>query len=121
VNSSQLLCDPNRAPLPETRVPPNGAYASLFSEFNCSYRFERILGDLRSPASAGEAISWIAARWGIHGMPRFAALHPDLPGTVWDVTVRGQAARWRSAVISARQVLWAFCGEMAMQQAGHSG
>jgi hypothetical protein len=31
VNSSQLLCDPNRAPLPEARVPPNGAYASLFS------------------------------------------------------------------------------------------
>jgi Aldehyde dehydrogenase family len=31
VNSSQLLCDPNRAPLPEAPVPPNGAYASLFS------------------------------------------------------------------------------------------
>jgi hypothetical protein len=30
VNSSQLLCEPNRAPFPDALVPPNGAYASLF-------------------------------------------------------------------------------------------
>jgi AraC-like DNA-binding protein len=34
-----------------------------------SYRLDGILADLRSPASAGEAISRIAARWGIHDMP----------------------------------------------------
>src|SRR4029077_6988304 len=31
VNSSPLLWEPNRLPLPEAPVPPNGAYASLFS------------------------------------------------------------------------------------------
>jgi AraC-like DNA-binding protein len=41
------------------------------TEFIRSYRFDGILGDLRSPASAGEAISRIAARWGIHDMPHF--------------------------------------------------
>ena len=29
VNSSQLLWEPNRLPLPEEPVPPNGAYASV--------------------------------------------------------------------------------------------
>jgi len=36
-----------------------------------SYRLDGILADLRSPASAGDAISRIAARWGIHNMPHF--------------------------------------------------
>lgn len=35
------------------------------------YRFDGILGDLRSPASTGDAISRIAARWGMHDMPHF--------------------------------------------------
>jgi AraC-like DNA-binding protein len=34
-----------------------------------SYRLDGILADLRSPASAGDSISRIAARWGIHDMP----------------------------------------------------
>jgi AraC-like DNA-binding protein len=34
-----------------------------------SCRLDGILGDLRSPASTGDAISRIAARWGIHDMP----------------------------------------------------
>jgi AraC-like DNA-binding protein len=34
-----------------------------------SYRLDGILADLQSPASAGDAISGIAARWGIHDMP----------------------------------------------------
>jgi AraC-like DNA-binding protein len=34
-----------------------------------SYRLDGILSDLRSPGSAGDAISRIAARWGIHDMP----------------------------------------------------
>lgn len=34
-----------------------------------SYQLAGILADLRSPASAGDAISRIAARWGIHDMP----------------------------------------------------
>ncbi len=41
------------------------------TEFIRSHRFDGILGDLRSPASAGEAISRIAGRWGIHDMPHF--------------------------------------------------
>jgi AraC-like DNA-binding protein len=36
-----------------------------------SCRLDGILADLRSPASAGDAISRIAARWGIHDMPHF--------------------------------------------------
>ena len=36
-----------------------------------SYRLDGILSDLRSPGSAGDAISRIAARWGIHDMPHF--------------------------------------------------
>src|ERR1700683_5712986 len=39
------------------------------TEFIRSYRFDGILGDLRSPASAGGAISRIAGRWGVHDMP----------------------------------------------------
>jgi AraC-like DNA-binding protein len=34
-----------------------------------SYRLDGILADLQSPASAGDAISQIATRWGIHDMP----------------------------------------------------
>ena len=34
-----------------------------------SYRLDGILGDLQSPASAGDAISRIATRWGIHDKP----------------------------------------------------
>jgi AraC-like DNA-binding protein len=34
-----------------------------------SYRLDGILSDLRSPGSAGDAISRIAARWGVHDMP----------------------------------------------------
>jgi AraC-like DNA-binding protein len=34
-----------------------------------SYRLDGILSDLRSPGSARDAISRIAARWGIHDMP----------------------------------------------------
>jgi AraC-like DNA-binding protein len=34
-----------------------------------SGRLDGILADLQSPASAGDAISRIAARWGIHDMP----------------------------------------------------
>ncbi|MGD0924541.1 MAG: helix-turn-helix domain-containing protein [Streptosporangiaceae bacterium] len=34
-----------------------------------SYRLERILADLRSPGSADDSISRIAARWGVHDMP----------------------------------------------------
>jgi AraC-like DNA-binding protein len=48
-----------------------GESGQTVTEFIRSYRFDGILGDLRSPASAGEAISRIAARWGIHDMPHF--------------------------------------------------
>jgi AraC-like DNA-binding protein len=34
-----------------------------------SCRLDGILADLQSPALAGESISRIAARWGIHDMP----------------------------------------------------
>lgn len=48
-----------------------------------SCRLDGILADLRSPASGGEAISRIAARWGIHDMPHltraFRARHGMSP------------------------------------------
>ena len=34
-----------------------------------SYRLDAILADLRSPGSANDSISRIAARWGVHDMP----------------------------------------------------
>jgi AraC-like DNA-binding protein len=43
--------------------------AQTVTELIRSCRLEGILADLQSPASAGEAISRIAARWGIHDMP----------------------------------------------------
>ncbi len=36
-----------------------------------SYRLDGILADLRSPGSAQDTISRIAARWGLHDMPHF--------------------------------------------------
>ena len=36
------------------------------------YRLDRILAGLRSPAAAGDSISQVAARWGVHDMPHFS-------------------------------------------------
>jgi AraC-like DNA-binding protein len=46
-----------------------GESGQTVTELIRSYRLDGILADLRSRASAGEAISRIAARWGIHDMP----------------------------------------------------
>jgi AraC-like DNA-binding protein len=133
VNSSQLLCEPKRAPFPEAPVPPGvlmgrasldllkaalasrdlaerpdtvrlqvdtylqahvsdpglchrtvaeafhmsertlhrlfgGAGQSVTGRIR-SYRLDAILADLRSPGSANDSISRVAARWGVHDMP----------------------------------------------------
>ena len=36
------------------------------------YRLDRILAGLRSPATARDSISQVAARWGVHDMPHFS-------------------------------------------------
>jgi AraC-like DNA-binding protein len=48
-----------------------GESGQTVTEFIRAYRLDGTLNDLRSPASAGDAISRIAARWGFHDMPHF--------------------------------------------------
>ena len=58
VNSSQLLWEPNRLPLPEEPVPPNGAYASLFRVWAFRHR----------------SVAVLAARWGFVDAAHFSRM-----------------------------------------------
>jgi AraC-like DNA-binding protein len=90
VNSSRLLCEPKRLPLPEAPVPPKGAKASLFSVWSltCTMpvcnrsatsrprsqlwsvsgyirheRLEAVRRDLQNPALTHRSVAALAARW----------------------------------------------------------
>jgi len=72
-----------------------GDSGQTVTELIRSGRLDGILADLQSPASSGEAISRIAARWGIHDMPHltraFRARYGMSPS---EARLRSGAGQW---------------------------
>jgi AraC-like DNA-binding protein len=72
-----------------------GDSGQTVTELIRSCRLDGILADLQSPASAGDAISRIAARWGIHDMPHltwaFRARYGMSPS---EARLRSGAGQW---------------------------
>jgi transcriptional regulator GlxA family with amidase domain len=108
VNSSQLLCEPNRLPLPEAPVPPNGADAAGELRAHVIRYIRAHLADPQLSRSSIAAAHHMSARtldrlfaaqpWSVSGLirhERLESVRRDLTDpALANHTVAALAARW---------------------------